>query len=192
MNDLENDDSRFHIGTVAPRVRWSPLRNSDRRVTDLTLQHYVSFPVYRSNENLSSKPTYGSQIIVTSRLGYNVILQGQFDIVVPPKVEAIESRPDLIPMDDKQPIITPISGFLSYAFSTRFMLFALLQYIPEYGSVQWATSDAYYRRRYSTNAGLGIQLGFSRRVSANLYFSRVLDDTYGYGLNSINLGVRVF
>lgn len=162
---FSKDSTFFSTALAGPRIRWRPFGDFDRTF-DITLQNYVRFQIHHSTSSSATDlPLYwGNDLIVTKYLRSDAlrahyILIGQFSFYLNPK-----SSNDQI--DRKSPISTPIT-LIAGIFPQRNLLFFLgVNAQPEFGTVPWADTDDYFRRKTGINALGGFQISFNN----NLFF----------------------
>ncbi|MEZ4685910.1 MAG: hypothetical protein R3B47_07530 [Bacteroidia bacterium] len=161
--------------TLAPRIRWAPLKKILPKRRSLFLQHQVVFPLQGS-----SSPSMFNQLIYREQFGYNFLLQAQAGWNILPAQ-----------LDNKAVYGLPVSLLLGWLPTSRLSIFALGNYSPLLGEVATNPDNRRYIQQSGTHLGGGIQLAYSQRFSLFLLGQAAIGNYLGGGQNSFNLGFRL-
>ena len=186
---FSKDSTFFSSALAGPRIRWRPFGDFDRTF-DITLQNYVRFQFYHSDTNSASGlPMYlGNDLIVTKYLRSDAlrahyILIGQFSFLLNPKSQNAQ-------LDRKAPISMPLT-LIAGIFPQRNLLFFLgINAQPEFGTVPWADTDDYFRRKTAINVLGGFQFSFNNNLFLfGTYSKAIVKEGEVYGQTG-SLGLR--
>jgi len=165
--------SRYNTNNIGPQVRIGLIRHTK---TECYVQTYILFPMDKYVS--SNKVTYASQLITTSRIGYNWVFSFQLAAYIYPKN-----------ITERHPITIPVSLFAGYLVKNRFIPFLMANYNSDLGSIPTLENDRYYQLNYALYTGIGAKYQIFRNFDIAAYYSYAIKSKNGDKFNSISASV---
>ncbi len=174
MNDLVPFTSNYTTNSLGPQVRIKLFKAGNK--TEIYLQSNVLIPL--DSYIPADKITYTNQLIATRRFGYKWIMSLQIAAIILPDYAG-----------QKKPIVLPANLFAGYLIKNDLVAFIVLNQTSDFGSVDYAEDNKYYRLNYSTSAGLGLKYQVLRKLDVSAYYLQTIQAKNNSKFNNLSLGI---